>query len=293
MEKFLGIHHEKALPEFAGTPFERWAEQQGRIAEKPGAEAVIFQTCYVQNNEPQVGRDTLEVLEANQIETGCVKGLECCGMPAWERGDLDTVQARANSILDRLMPHVDAGSKVVVLQPSCAMMLRREYPELVASEDRERAKRLSEAVVDPGEMLWLIRKEERFNAEVKSRPNGAIAYHAPCHTRAIGAGFRSRDVIRKMLGVKVGTVMECCGHDGTWAMTVEGFEPSKRIGKKAFDEMHDQTGEIWMTDCSLAGIQFRQHAGVTPMHPMSLLARAYRGDPFPEKEPESSEQGDE
>ena len=72
MEKFLGIHHEKELPEFAGTPFERWAEQQGRIAEKPGAEAVIFQTCYVQNNEPQVGRDTLEVLEANQIETGCV-----------------------------------------------------------------------------------------------------------------------------------------------------------------------------------------------------------------------------
>ena len=27
-----------------------------------GGEAVLFQTCYVQNNEPQIGRDTLEVL---------------------------------------------------------------------------------------------------------------------------------------------------------------------------------------------------------------------------------------
>ena len=31
-----------------------------------GGEAVLFQTCYVQNNEPQIGRDTVEVLEKNR-----------------------------------------------------------------------------------------------------------------------------------------------------------------------------------------------------------------------------------
>jgi Fe-S oxidoreductase len=63
-------------------------------------------------------------------------------------------------------------------------------------------------------------------------------------------------------------------------MTVEGFEYSIRAGKKAFDGMKEADAEIWSTDCPLAAIQFQQHAGVKPMHPMSILARAYREDGF-------------
>jgi Fe-S oxidoreductase len=66
-------------------------------------------------------------------------------------------------------------------------------------------------------------------------------------------------------------------------MTTEGFEPSARIGRKAFDEMKDGKAEIWATDCPLAAIQFQQHAGVKPMHPMTILARAYREDGFSRK----------
>ena len=107
-----------------------------------------------------------------------------------------------------------------------------------------------------------------------------MAYHAPCHLRAQAVGFKGRDLIRKIPGVTPKTTMECCGHDGTYAMKVEGFEPSQRIGKKAFDEMKEAKTEIWATDCPLAAIQFEQHAGVKPMHPMTLLARAYRPGGF-------------
>ena len=37
---------------------------------------------------------------------------------------------------------------------------------------------------------------------------------------------------------------------------------------------------MWATDCPLAALQFQQHAGKKPMHPMSILARAYRADGF-------------
>jgi glycerol-3-phosphate dehydrogenase subunit C len=157
------------------------------------------------------------------------------------------------------------------------MMMRREWPELLEGEDRERAKKLATAVMDPSEFLWSIRKEPRFNSEFAGSVDGPVAYHAPCHLRAQAVGFKGRDLIKKIPGVQqVGTVMECCGHNGTYAMTVEGFEPSQRIGKRAFDGMKEQTAEVWVTDCPLAAIQFEQHAGVKPMHPMSLLARAYR-----------------
>jgi Fe-S oxidoreductase len=282
LEKTLGIHRQKDLPHFAGTTFERWAEGAGRIAEEPGGEAVLFPTCYVQNNAPELGRDTLEVLGTNGIEVRCAKGLACCGMPAWEQGDLETLRARARTSLDVLMPFVERGAKVVAINPTCSMMMRREWPTLLEGADRARAEKLAPAVVDPSELLWSIRDEPRFRSEVRSKPPGCIASHAPCHLRAQAIGFRARDLFRKLFGVPITLVSECCGHDGTYAMTVEGFEPSQRIGAKAFGEMGEAEAALWSTDCPLAALQFRQHAGVEPLHPMTILARAYRGDPFPE-----------
>ncbi|HWB77523.1 MAG TPA: heterodisulfide reductase-related iron-sulfur binding cluster [Nannocystaceae bacterium] len=281
LEKVIGIHRDKLLPDFAGKSFEHWAVQEKLCDRGPGGEAVLFQTCYVQHNEPDIGRDTVFVLQKNQVDVRCERGLQCCGMPAWERGDLELVRDKARANLDRLMPHVDAGSKVVAINPTCSMMMRREWPELVGGDDRERAKKLAAAIVDPGELLWSIRNEPRFATDFQSSPNGKVAYHAPCHLRAQGVGFKGRDLLRKLPGVQPATVMECCGHDGTHAMTVEGFEYSQRVGKRAFEGMAEAEGEVWATECPLAALQFQQHAGRKPMHPMSILARAYRGEPFP------------
>jgi Fe-S oxidoreductase len=93
-------------------------------------------------------------------------------------------------------------------------------------------------------------------------------------------GFKGRDLLRRIPGCVPATTMECCGHDGTYAMTVEGFGPSARIGRKAFDGMKGAEAETWATDCPLAAIQFQQHAGKKPLHPVTLLARAYRGEGF-------------
>lgn len=276
MEKVLGVHRDKLLPEFAASTFEKWAKLQGKVT-GTGADVVLFQTCYVQHNEPQIGRDTVEVLEHQGVKATCEEGFKCCGMPAWEHGDLQTLRANAHHNLDLLMPHVDAGAKVLAINPTCAMMMRREYPELLAGEDRERAKKLAAAVQDPGEYLWGIRKEPRFKKDFKSSPGDEVSYHAPCHLRAQAVGFKGRDLIGQIPGVQPKSVLECCGHDGTFAMKVEGFEASKRVGAKAFDEMKESTkAEVWVTECPLAAVQFQQHAGVKPMHPMSVLAKAYR-----------------
>ena len=294
MEKVVGIHRDKQLPDFAAETFDRWATKTGRAGDLPGGEVVLFQTCYVQHNEPQVGKDTVEVLERNGVDVRCRRDFVCCGMPAWERGDLDGVRAKIRHNLDLLAPYVDAGAKVVAINPTCSMMLRREWPELVEPEHKARAQKVADAVQDPGEYLWAMRKQARFNTDFASKPQSegleSFAYHVPCHLRAQSVGFKGRDLIKKFLGVTPTTVMECCGHDGTNAMKVEGFEYSKRVGKKAFDEMQAPKTKLWATDCPLAAIQFEQHAGVRPLHPMSILARAYRGDSFdPKQAPKQSD----
>ncbi|HEY3450028.1 MAG TPA: heterodisulfide reductase-related iron-sulfur binding cluster [Myxococcales bacterium] len=282
MEKALGIDRRKRLPDFASQSFEDWARRVGRNFE-PGGEAVLFQTCFVQHNEPALGRDVLTVFDAADVDVRLAAGLVCCGMPAWEHGDLRSLRERASRDLALLVPHVEKGAKVLVVNPTCSMMLRREWPHLLEGADRGRAEMIAASVMDPCEFLWSIREEPRAALVFRSTP-GTVAYHAPCHLRAQAVGFKGRELMRRIPGTEIkATVMECCGHNGTWAMRVEGFEASARIGKKAFDAMQEAGAEVWATECPLAAIQFEQHAGKRPLHPLTVLARAMSADGFPGK----------
>src|ERR1039457_4248734 len=67
MEKVLGIHRDKLLPDFARESFEGRANRTVDIADSHTCEVVLFQTCFIHHNEPEIGRDTIEVLEKNGV----------------------------------------------------------------------------------------------------------------------------------------------------------------------------------------------------------------------------------
>jgi len=75
-------------------------------------------------------------------------------------------------------------------------------------------------------------------------------------------------------------VEHCSGHDGTWAMKREFFPLAMLTGKKAFDAMAAAEADVLASDCPLASIQFDQALGTWPIHPIQVLARAYRADGF-------------
>ena len=52
-------------------------------------------------------------------------------------------------------------------------------------------------------------------------------------------------------------------------------DPS-RIGRRAFEGIQSGEAHVCATDCPLAATQFRQHANMDALHPMTILARAYR-----------------
>jgi glycerol-3-phosphate dehydrogenase subunit C len=64
-------------------------------------------------------------------------------------------------------------------------------------------------------------------------------------------------------------------------MRKEFFPLSMLAGKKAFEQMQASAAKVFATDCPLAAIQFHQAIGRRPLHPIQVLARAYRSDGFP------------
>jgi Fe-S oxidoreductase len=160
-------------------------------------------------------------------------------------------------------------------------MLRKEYAEL---EGSPAARKVAAATMDLCEYLFQLKQEGSFNRDFLSTP-GKIGYHLPCHLKAQNIGYRSRDLMRLIPGASIRLVDQCCGHDGTWAMKKEFFPLSMLAGKKAFDEMKDADAEIMATDCPMAALHFDQALGRRPIHPIQVLARAYRPDGFPHAPP--------
>ncbi len=286
MEKVAGIHRDKLLPRFESPTFEKWFRAETGGSEQTGDgthKVVLFGTCFTNYNRPELGRAALRVLRHNDCKVAC-PDLTCCGMPALDAADLDLARRKARRNVATLLPWVERGYRIAVINPTCSLMIRQEYPELLDDPadpaTAAAAREVAAATRDISEFLFELRQEGHFKEDFKSTPDGSVAYHAPCHLRMQSVGFRGRDLMRRIPGVKPKLTMECCGHDGTWAMKTEYFELSMKNGAKAFAGMGEAEAEVWASDCPLAAVQFRQACGRDVLHPIEVLDRAYRSDGF-------------
>lgn len=279
MEKLLGIHRDKKLPDFAAETFDKWLKRTGLppLPTAPSAKVVIFPTCFVNYYNPAPGKAAVEVFAKNGCAVKCPKQ-NCCGMPALDSADVEFARKQARANIESMLPIVRDGYKIAAINPTCSMMMRNEYPHLLPGNE---VKEFAAAVVDTHELLFELRKAGKFNCDFKSTPR-TVAYHVPCHLKAQAIGLRSRDLMLQIPGVEVTTVDACSAHDGTWAMKKEFFELSMKWGAKAFAGMREANARVMATDCPTAALQIENATGVRPMHPIEVLARAYNPDGFPD-----------
>jgi glycerol-3-phosphate dehydrogenase subunit C len=207
MEKMLGIHRDKQLPEFAGETFERWRDRIGLppAPDAPNARVAVFHTCFVNYYNPAPGRALFSVLAKNNCAVASPPQ-NCCGMPALDGGDVEFAQRQARQNVAHLLPLVRQGYRVVAINPTCSLTMRAEYPNLLDSAE---AREVAAAVADPHEVLYELRRAGKFNRDFKSTP-GTIAYHIPCHLKAQNVGFRSRDLMRQIPGTEAPRLLAGC-----------------------------------------------------------------------------------
>ncbi len=289
MEKMLGIHRDKLLPEFPAETFDQWLKRNPLppIPAEPTAKVAVFPTCFINYYNPGPGKAAVEVFAKNGCAVKCPKQ-NCCGMPALDSGDVEFARKEARANVDSMLPLVRQGYKIAAINPTCSLMMRLEYPNLLLGSD---VKEFAAAIVDSHELLDQLRRAGKFNTEFQSTP-GTIAYHVPCHLKAQDIGLRSRELMRQIPGVQVTTVDACTAHDGTWAMKKEFFELSMKSGERAFSGMRDVGARVMATDCPLAAVQIEQATGVRPLHPIEVIARSYQRGGFPDAVPPTVPQGE-
>ena len=274
MEKTVGIAAERVLPPYAKQRFSTWFKNHTAALVGPRQGTVaLFPTCLVEYQNPAIGRDLVKVYERNGIECSLPSGEVCCGAPWLHSGDVEHFVAEGRKNITVLAAAVRAGHDVVVPQPTCGYIIKKDYVDYIGGPDAEL---VAANTYDAAEYLMKVHKGEdtALDTDFTGDVPDAITYHAPCHLRAQNIGLRSRDLM-KLTGTKITVVAECSAIDGTWGYRQQNYETSRQVAKKMADLIIKADNDVIAGDCNLANGGILQETGTQPVHPIQVMARAY------------------
>ena len=283
MHRIGGIHPQAALPKYYSETFVAAAKKAPpvRNPDAPAAnrKAVLYATCFVNYNNPGIGKAAQYVLAQNGVETR-VDYPGCCGMPQLEQGDLADVAAKARHVASEMSSLIDEGNTIVALTPSCALMLKFEWPLLLPDDDS--VAKLAAATMDITEYVVDIARKDGW-AEGLGPLEGGIALHFACHARAQNMGPKAADMLRLIPDVDLQVIERCSGHGGSWGVMADNFEVAIKVGTPAGRQIKKADKKWTASECPLAGEHLLQVASrldesepaKQAPHPIELLAMAW------------------
>jgi len=277
MEKTTGIARDRLLPSFAKVRFSKWFRSRGAgrapaaSSETSDTRVALFPTCLVEYQDPEIGKAMVGVCERNGIACELPPGQVCCGMPWLDAGDVDKFEEHAQANVAALADAVRGGADVVVPQPTCAYVLKKEYPDFLGTDD---ARLVGEHTFDVSEYLMRRHRETPLDTEFTGTTYETITWQAACHYRAQQIGPKSKDLM-ELTGAKVTMVERCSAIDGTWGLRAENVEMARKIAKPLMESVSKAETDLVTGDCHLSNTAIKEGTGKVPVHPIQVLARAY------------------
>ena len=287
LERTGGVASERLLPPYARTRFSTWFRHRAgggtRASDPEPAQGAVsvFPTCFVEYMDPSIGQDLVKVFERNRVTCSLPQVTRCCGAPWLHQGNIREFTRAAIRNVAVLADEVRAGREVVVSQPTCAYVVRRDYPiYLAGSPSASDADLVAAHTVDPAEYLVALDRAEgtsldtRFPGREEGLVPERVTYHVACHQQAQQTGLKGRDLLKRA-GIAVTLVQRCSGIDGTWGYRAENYERSRAVARPLVREVQAAGHAVVCGDCHLANGAIEQETGSRPLHPIQLVARAY------------------
>jgi len=180
-----------------------------------------------------------------------------------------------------LGPYIEQGYDVVALVPSCALMLKFEWPLIVP--DDPAVKQLARSTFDIAEYIVDIARKEGLAPGLQPL-GGAVTLHIACHARAQNMGQKAAEMLRLVPEAQIRVVERCSGHGGSWGVMKDNFATALKIGRPVARQAVREKTPFLASECPLAGLHILQgmellaNGEALPdraLHPIELLARAY------------------
>ncbi|MEZ5816331.1 MAG: FAD-linked oxidase C-terminal domain-containing protein [Hyphomicrobiaceae bacterium] len=244
MERATGFSAKRRLPEWKwrrfGTGSTSARQGTARPERKGDAESArivaLLADTFNGTFEPENLEATIEVLERLGYRVQVIAAKEggrpvCCGRTFLAAGLVDEARKEARRLLEAVRPHLEAGHRVVGIEPSCLLTLRDEMQAMGLGAEVEKL---------AGQAVML---EEFLVAEVKAggiakgalgRLETTVHLHTHCHQKAFGVAGAVEQALRLIDGMTVKPIESgCCGMAGSFGYQAATHDVSLAMGELA------------------------------------------------------------
>jgi FAD/FMN-containing dehydrogenase/Fe-S oxidoreductase len=282
LEKTIGLAQGRKLPRVSATSFLRRAERRRltRPTRRTGGKVLYFVDLYANWFDVQLAEALVAVLEHNNIAVYVHREQRGSGMARISLGDVERARRQAMRNVRVLAEAVRQGYEIVCTEPTAALCLKLEYPNLIDDDD---VRLVAQHTHDACDYLWRLHLAGKL--ELNFQPlNLVLGYHMPCHLRALEVGSPGENLLKLIKGVSVRHIERgCSGMAGTFGLKRENYRASLRAGWGLISAMRDPAIQVGTTECSSCKMQMEQGTTKPTLHPLKILALAY--GLMPEVEP--------
>jgi FAD/FMN-containing dehydrogenase/Fe-S oxidoreductase len=275
LERISGIDRRRNMPSFAGRSFLRAGRKYltaCEAIESPVDRVAYFVDTYANYNDHELGFAVLEVLRHNDIDVILPKQRPV-PLPAIVYGNVKRARRDLAYSVKHLAKAVQDGYKIVCSEPSAALCLKQELRYFVAGED---AKLVSENTYELMSYLLDLSKQNKLKP-AKNPVAGSFVYHQPCHLAAVGDRQTSVKLLKELCGIEVAELNAgCCGLAGTFGFNKKNYELSSQIAARLKEALEKSPIKNVLTECAACKMQIEHISGATVLHPIKVLAEAYR-----------------
>ena len=281
IKSVLHIHPSRNFPRFSRpfTPDRRLARDPRRRKDRrnplPADAPQVFLWADTFNNyfHPATMRAAHQVLTEAGFRVSLPNRHLCCGRPLYDFGMLDTAKKYLEKILDALTAEIEAGTPIVVLEPSCASVFRDELVNLFPNDPR--AAKLRSLVHLLSE--FLVKQAPHYEPP---KIDGKIVVHGHCHHKAMtGIGERGMSDELQLLratGAEVQALDSgCCGMAGPFGFEDDKYEISQKLGERVLlPAVRNNPQAIIVSDGFSCCEQITQNTNARPKHLAEVLAQS-------------------
>ena len=261
----LGISREPDLPEFRFFNMERGRRRKGK-----GRKVAFFYGCHLSFNRPDIGWKIRDML----VAMGCrvvMPRQTCCGLPALGNGDLDMAKKYAQKNASVLTSFINKGFDVLYACTSCGLTLIQDYPGILEAPG---GKKIAENTYNVNEFLLSLLQDDKENRPL-GRLEKRIAYHIPCHLRALGIGYPAAKIFEQIEGLECFVLDDnCCGLAGTYGFKKRNQDVAHKLGEIASIPIRALNADAVVADCGACRIQLGHYTGLSAMDPVEIIAEA-------------------
>ncbi|MBQ9193941.1 MAG: anaerobic glycerol-3-phosphate dehydrogenase subunit C [Bacteroidales bacterium] len=271
LDATFAIDKHRSFPKYSGRSFEGWLGRRSREQAKFEKQVAYFHGCYVNYNNPQLGKDFVKVMNALGIGVQLLEKEKCCGVALIANGMSGKARKNAEHNVAAIKKAVDAGLNVLLTSSTCTLTMREEYPELLKVDNSG----VRDSILLATRYIYQLLESGKATLKFKEGYRARIAYHTPCHLEKLGWGLFSCELLKLIPGVEF-TMLDsnCCGISGTYGFKKENYEASQAIGKPLFDQIKSVNPDFVACDCETCKWQLEMSTGYTVKHPISILAEA-------------------